>query len=238
MGAGVWGTGGGGARGSAGAGRRGTGRENLTRPRPSQVIAPSAVCGSRLLAARVRMQQTYLDQFDDLYEDFHVVKMPLLEEEVRRLLHAAQTEWKAKLDPGRVDVKFAPGDLVMVRSKELLDAAEIGKLRDRWEGPFKVIKEANPNAYLLKVAKRFRFDPTVNVDRLRPYVVRAGAPTQPGPIPGAAHDVYEAEAVLNHKQVGPSRRLHYLVHWRGYPSSEDSWEPAENLQGCVLLAKY
>ena len=43
------------------------------------------------------------------------------------MLHAAQTERKAKLDPGRVDVKFAPGDLVMVRSKELLDAAEICK---------------------------------------------------------------------------------------------------------------
>ena len=63
-------------------------------------------------------------------------------------------ERKAKLDSGWIDVKFTPGDLVLVRSKELLDAAEIGKLRDRWEGPFKVIKEAAPNAYLLKVAKR------------------------------------------------------------------------------------
>ena len=87
------------------------------------------------------------------------------------MLHAAQTEWKAKLDPGRVDVKFAQGDLMMVCSKELLDTAEIGKLRDQWEGPFKVIKEANPNAYLLKVVKRCQFNPTVNVDCLRPYVV-------------------------------------------------------------------
>lgn len=49
----------------------------------NQVIFPEEVGTSRLLASRVRMQQKYLAQFYDLYEDFHIVKMPLLEEEVR-----------------------------------------------------------------------------------------------------------------------------------------------------------
>lgn len=49
----------------------------------NQVIFPEEVGTSRLLASRVRMQQKYLDQFYDLYEDFHIVKMPLLDEEVR-----------------------------------------------------------------------------------------------------------------------------------------------------------
>ena len=67
-----------------------------------------------------------------------------------------------------MDVKLAPGNLVLVRTKDLFDVAGIGKLHDLWEGPFKVIKAAALNAYLLQVAMLFMFDPTVNVDRLRP----------------------------------------------------------------------
>ena len=52
------------------------------------------------------------------------------------------------------------------------------------------------------------------------------------------HNVYTAEAVLNHKLIGLSSRVHYLVHWQGYQSSEDTWEPAEHLRGCVLLTEY
>lgn len=49
----------------------------------NQVIFPTAADGSKLLEARVRMQRKYLDQFYELYEDFHIAKLPLLEDEVR-----------------------------------------------------------------------------------------------------------------------------------------------------------
>jgi len=49
----------------------------------NQILYPEANHCSRLLEARMRMQQKYLDQFEELYEDFHITRMPLRAEEVR-----------------------------------------------------------------------------------------------------------------------------------------------------------
>ncbi|XP_022770331.1 ATPase ASNA1 homolog [Durio zibethinus] len=48
----------------------------------NQVIFEDEDVESKLLKARMRMQQKYLDQFYMLYDDFHITKLPLLPEEV------------------------------------------------------------------------------------------------------------------------------------------------------------
>jgi arsenite-transporting ATPase len=49
----------------------------------NQVLFEEDAMESKLLQARVRMQQKYIDQFHELYEDFNIIKLPLLPEEVR-----------------------------------------------------------------------------------------------------------------------------------------------------------
>ncbi|CAI0394009.1 unnamed protein product [Linum tenue] len=48
----------------------------------NQVLYNEDDVESKLLKARMRMQQKYLDQFYMLYDDFHITKLPLLPEEV------------------------------------------------------------------------------------------------------------------------------------------------------------
>lgn len=70
------------------------------------------------------------------------------------LLAAAQAERKAKLDTGRVDTVFQVGDQVLLRTKRLLVAADIGKLRPGWDGPVTVTACPGPNTYTLALRRR------------------------------------------------------------------------------------
>ena len=127
--------------------------------------------------------------------------MQAMETTVRGLLAAGQAERKAKLDAGRVDTVFKVGDRVLLRTNELLDAANIGKLRPRWDGPFTVTACPSPNAYTLALLRRMRCSPMVNVDRLKPFSALAGAsPAATGPVPNAGQEgEHEVELLLNSK---------------------------------------
>ena len=44
---------------------------------------------------------------------------------------------------------------------------------------------------------------------------------------------YEVEAILSHK--GPNGCRLYLTTWKGYPLSENTWEPEVNLRHAPIL---
>jgi hypothetical protein len=168
----------------------------------------------------------------------YALRMRAMEVTVRELLAAAQAERKAKLDAGRVDTVFQVGDRVLLRTKELLDAADIGKLRPRWDGPFTVTACPSPNAYTLALPRKMRCSPTVNVDRLKPFFERLGTAPAPGPVSDAGQEgEHEVELLLNRRLVRGVMR--YLVRWRGHTSADDEWLRAEELTHCQeKVAEY
>ena len=50
------------------------------------------------------------------------------------------------------------------------------------------------------------------------------------------HNKYEVEAILSHK--GPNAQRLYLTAWKGYPLSENTWEPKINLHHSPTLLKH
>ncbi|EYU35057.1 hypothetical protein ABFS83_14G143000 [Erythranthe nasuta] len=99
----------------------------------NQVIFDEEVVESKLLKARMQMQQKYLDQFYVLYDDFHITKLPLLPQEVCGIeaLQAFSrnfvTPYQASIVRGTVE---EVDQRVSVLKEQLADAeAELEKLK-------------------------------------------------------------------------------------------------------------
>ncbi|WOK92910.1 ATPase ASNA1 [Canna indica] len=75
----------------------------------NQVIFDEEAVESKLLKARIKMQQKYIDQFYMLYDDFNITKLPLLPEEVcgvqalRKFSEHFVTQYKPSLMRGTIE---------------------------------------------------------------------------------------------------------------------------------------
>jgi Chromo (CHRromatin Organisation MOdifier) domain len=49
---------------------------------------------------------------------------------------------------------------------------------------------------------------------------------------------YEVERVVDHRHHGRKKNLQYLLKWKGYPESDNTWEPAEQVHSPELVKDY
>ena len=143
----------------------------------------------------------------------------------------------------------------MVRTERLSPGVS-SKLRARGTGPFKILKQIGPNAYVVDIPLDFGVSPTFNVADLVSFTGQAAIPSDPfepaspfvseptperppAPLRGRRELI---DRILDEQITNTRNRVYqrYLVRWKDRPQSEDSWISKEELQHLDpdLLERY
>jgi hypothetical protein len=118
------------------------------------------------------------------------------------------------------------GGMVYLLRKNIKTKRPSDKLDHTKLGPFRIIKKLGPVTYKLEMPEGMRIHPVFHVSLLEPAPKNA----RPGPVDideETQEPRYEVEKIMGFKAI--NGKPHYLIHWKGYQHSEDTWEPEENL---------
>ena len=138
----------------------------------------------------------------------------------------------------RAPVTLAAGDFVWMTSQNV-PLAVPAKFLPPWLGPYKVLEVRGNTARLElppTLGKRFA---VVNFDKLRRFHERdprlGSTNVNPPPLLSRnGEDFFEIEKILNHR-ARPNVPREFLVKWKGYDASHNTWEPEPRLRADVPL---
>lgn len=157
--------------------------------------------------------------------------MDRLRELVKRRAEAlAAHELARQLMADRIKKRFIPfkkGEDVWLEAKNLNLGNPFRKLKPKREGPFKILEVLSPWTYRIKLPSTWKMHPVFHASLLSHYRendIHGPSYSRPPPDEIEGQPEYEVEAILNHK--GKGNRQRYLVKWKGYETSENSWIPA------------
>src|SRR5712671_4139993 len=148
--------------------------------------------------------------------------------------HAAKTSSTPK------DV-FKLNDQVWLESKHLALPHQSKKLAPKRVGPFRITKVISPVVFQLDLPPSWRIHDVFHTSLLTSYCeTTAYGPNFIKPPPDLidGEEEYEVEAVLNHHMFGRRRQVQYLIKWKGYPSSDNTWEAVDDVHADDLTREY
>ena len=133
---------------------------------------------------------------------------------------------------------FKVNDKVWLESKNLKLRHKSKKLALKREGPFTVTEVLNPLNYCLSLPESWRIHPIFHASLLSPFKhtkTHGENFVQPPPDLIEGQPEYEVKAIISHWRSGKGRA--YLVKWKDYSTSENTWEPERNLYNAKEILK-
>jgi RNase H-like domain found in reverse transcriptase/Integrase zinc binding domain/Chromo (CHRromatin Organisation MOdifier) domain len=155
--------------------------------------------------------------------------------EVQKVLEKQQQRRQA-----RRLTEMKVGDQVWLKGKNLSVRGHRKLLPKRY-GPYRIMEHVGNVAYRLKLPPSMKLHDVFHIDLLLPYKETeeyGPAYTRPPPDLIEGEQEYEVESIRDSRRKNRGRQLQYLVHWKGYPSSDDSWVDAADLHAPELLREF
>jgi hypothetical protein len=115
------------------------------------------------------------------------------------------------------------------------------KLQPRQYGPFKISEVISPVAYRLALPGTWTIHNVFHASLLHPYMETCEHRTnytRPPPDLIDGDKEYEVEKIIKHRRYGRGKVLQYLIKWKGYPESENTWEPTQQVRVPLLIKEY
>jgi hypothetical protein len=146
-----------------------------------------------------------------------------LHEQIKERIEFAQLRMEKNENKTRIHgPQLKEGDKVYLHTKNLKTKRPSKKLDHVRVGPFEIEKVKGPVNYQLRLPSDAKVHPVFHVSLLEPASPNTPIATTFNYEPEEENE-YEVEHILKHKDN------QYLVKWKGYPESENTWEPKKNL---------
>src|ERR1700744_1670275 len=136
---------------------------------------------------------------------------------------------------------YQKGDLVLLEGTNLQTIYPTAKLAPKRYGPMKVLEQLSEATYRLEIPPQWKIHNVFHANLLTPYKeTELHGPNYSRPPPDiiSGSEEFEVEKILDAKKRGRGRKLHYLIKWKGYPTSDNSWEKAEDVHTDELIAEF
>ena len=169
----------------------------------------------------------------------------LAEERIRKLMEnrdqATNAINEATKGNGTIPSQYYVRDQVWLEGKNLKFPHQATKLNLKCYGPFKIIKEISPVAYQLQLPPSWNIHPVFHASLLSSYCkTPSHGPNFSRPPPDLIdnEEEYEVEQIKAHQSFSRSKCLQYLIKWKGYPESDNTWEDATDVHAPELTKQY